>query len=245
MYNVNNRSLGPIFGNLMRTIGIVYLAIIMLGLFSGIAVRGSLIDFNDSFKTVDMILGNVGLYRLGFLCDLLMVICDVAVAVLFFFLFASVSPSVAIGATAFRLIQSAVLAANLINLYTPLLITSGYYDFDLDQQAIVATTVMNSLQAFEYGYLTSGVFFAISCVLMGYLIKKSDFIPNFWGVALTLAGLAYLLNSAVSFIAPEQSKYTELMVLIFAIFGELGLCLFLLIRGGSNISSFAPTTGTR
>jgi hypothetical protein len=242
MYSVTNHS---VFGNLMRTIGIVYLAIIVLGLFSGIAVRGNLVDFSDSFNTVDKILANVGLYRLGFLCDLLMVICDVAIAVLFFFLFASVSLSVAIGATVFRLIQSAVLAANLLNLYNPLLLTAGYYDFDLDQQKVIATSVINSLQAFEYGYLTSGVFFSINCLLMGYLIKKSDFVPSFWGGALVVAGLAYLLNSVVGFIAPEQSEYTELIVVIFAVFGELGLCLFLITRGRSNISSLASTSSTR
>jgi len=242
MYSVTNHSA---LSNLMRTIGIVYLAIIVLGLFSGIAVRGTLVDYSDSFNTVDKILANVGLYKLGFLCDLLMVLCDVAIAVLFFFLFASVSLSVAIGATVFRLIQSAVLAANLLNLYNPLLITSGYYDFDLDQQKIIATSVINSLQAFKYGYLTSGVFFSINCLLMGYLIKKSDFIPSFLGVALAVAGLAYSLNSVVGFIAPEQSNFTELIVVIFAVFGELGLCLFLLIKGRSNISGFASASSIR
>lgn len=242
MYSVTNHS---VFSNLMRTTGIVYLAIIALGLFSGIAVRGSLIDFSDSYNTVDNILANVGLYKLGFLCDLFMVICDVAIAVLFFFLFANVSLSVTIGATVFRLIQSAVLAANLLNLYNPLLVTSGYHDLELNQQAAVATSVINSLQAFEFGYLISGVFFSVNCLLMAYLIKKSDFIPGFWGGALAFAGCAYLLNSIVGFLAPEQSQFTELIVVVFAVFGELGLCLFLLIRRGSNVSSFASTSSTR
>jgi hypothetical protein len=53
MYSVTNHSEVPVLTNLMRTIGFVYLAIIVLGLFSGIAVRGSLIDFSVSFSTVD------------------------------------------------------------------------------------------------------------------------------------------------------------------------------------------------
>jgi hypothetical protein len=138
------------------------------------------------------------------------------------------------------LIQSAVLAANLLNLYNPLLITPGYYDSGLNQKAVVAASVINSLQAFEYGYLTSGVFFSINCLLMGYLIKKSDFIPSFWGGALAVAGLAYLLNSVIGFIAQEKSNYTELIVVIFAVFGELGLCFVLIIRGSRTFQPSHP-----
>lgn len=217
--------------NLARTTGLFYLLIIVCGLFSGIAVRGSLVDFTDGTATVNNILENTQLYRVGFLCDVIMVVCDIIVSLLFFLLLKNVDRTVAIFATTFRLIQSSILAVNLINLYSPLLLTQGYSEIDTNQTAFVVSSVIHYLHLFEYGYLISGVFFSINCLLMGYLIWRSFIIPNYWGTALTLAGFAYLVNSIVSFVAPENSGFTQMLVLVFAIFGELGLCLFLLLKG--------------
>lgn len=216
---------------LARTTGVFYLLIIVCGLYSGIAVRGSLVDFSDPAGTLQNILQHQTLYRVGFLSDLVMVICDVIVSVLFFLLLKSVHLQVAIFATVFRLVQSSVLGANLIHLFSPLLLLAGYPAADAGQQSFIQSSVMYQLHAFEYGYLISGVFFSFNCFLMGYLIYKSGFIPRFWGGAIAVAGLAYLSNCLVSFTAPAFTDYTQLFVLVAAIFAELGLCLYLLIKG--------------
>lgn len=225
--------------NLARITGLFYLLIIICGLYSGIGVRNNLVDFEDGAATVNNILENTHLYRIGFLSDTIMVVCDIIVSLLFFLLLKSIDQNIAIFATAFRLVQSAILAANLTNLYSPLLLTQGYSKMDPGQAAVATSSVIHYLQLFEYGYLISGVFFAINCLLMGYLIWRSSIIPNFWGTALTMAGFAYLANSITSFIAPENVAFTQMLVLVFAIFGELGLCLFLLVKGTTGTASFA------
>lgn len=194
------------------------------------AVRGSLIDFTDAGKTAAQIVAHDGLFRLGFLADLIMVICDVIVSLLFYLLLRKVNPILALFATTFRLIQSAILGSNLLNLFSPLLLLQNYVGIG-DIPATTAENVLQSMFAFEYGYLISGVFFAINCLLMGSLIRKSSFLPKFWGYAMTLAGFSYLINCLSNFLFPQFAEMSQLLVLVFAVFAELGLCIFLLAKG--------------
>ena len=238
--NMKNQGSKVSMKKLARITGVFYLLIIICGLYSGIAVRAPLIDLTDGPETVNNILSNEGLYRLGFFTDTVMVISDVMVSVLFFILLSRVSWIMALLAAAFRLIQASVLGANLINLFSPLLLVGGYGQATGSQQEFIVSSVIHHLEVFEFGYLISGVFFAINCFLMGYLLYRSGYFPRFWGAAIFLAGVAYFLNCIANFSASALAEYTQLMVMIFAIFGELGLCLFLLIKGISPKREASP-----
>jgi len=66
-----------------RVAGVLYLVIIVLGLFTELYVRSRLIVPDDPGATAAAILGAQGLFRLGFLTDSLVFLSDAAVAVLF------------------------------------------------------------------------------------------------------------------------------------------------------------------
>ncbi len=217
--------------SLARITGILYLIIIAAGIISGVVVRAELIDSTNPVETVWNIIQNEMLFRAGILLDLVMVICDILIAISFLYLLYSVNKVIAVTATIFRLIQSSILGINLLNLFSPLLYIDSFTIANSNEQTQIASAVIHNLLAFEYGYLISGVFFAINCFGMGYLIYKSTIIPKFWGVAILLAGGTYLINSIISFTYPIYADYTQLLVLIFAVFAELGLCLFLIIKG--------------
>ena len=90
---------------------------------------------------------------------------------------------------------------------------------------------MISLHAFEYGYLISGVFFAVNCAFMGYLLYRSDLFPAFLGVMISMASFGYMFNCIASFAIPSMVEVSELVLLFTAIISELALCLWLLIKG--------------
>jgi len=211
--------------------GVIYLLIIIGGLYSGIMVRNNLIDYTNATVTAQNIIEHELLYRIGFLADFVMVISDVIISVLFFFLLKQVNKSLAIFATVFRLIQSAILGANLINLFSPLIYLKGYAEISTSEQELLANLVLKQLQIFELGYLVSGVFFSFNCFLMGYLLYKSNFIPKAWGAFIFIAGVSYFTNCLVNFLFPQYADFSQLLVLVGAIFAELSLCLYLLIKG--------------
>ncbi|KOH42886.1 DUF4386 domain-containing protein [Sunxiuqinia dokdonensis] len=216
---------------LARTTGFFYLLIITGGLMSGMFVRETLIDPTDAAVTLRNIVQNESLFRLGFLGDLIMVLSDVMVSVLFYFLLVNVHRGLAILAAVFRLIQSSVLGANLINLFKPILMIQGADKMSTEQLTQLGIDVMTQLQVFDYGYLISGVFFAINCFLMGVLLYKSADFPKPIGIMIFIAGLGYLFNCMASFIVPSLIDISAVVMLFTAVIAELTFCAYLLIVG--------------
>lgn len=216
---------------LARITGLFYLLIIFCGLYGGMVVRGAIVHPLDPNATLQQLIANESLYRTGFLGDLIMVVSDVMISVLFYFLLRPVHKGIATIATVFRLIQSAVLGANLINLFKPVLMIQGHENMDASQLGNLALEVSRQLQVFDFGYLISGVFFAINCLLMGYLIYKATIFPSFLGIMMTLAGFGYLFNCMANFLAPSLIETSEILMFFTAVVAELTFCLYLLIKG--------------
>ena len=101
-----------------RWAGVLYLAIIVAGLGAELGVRARLIDLSDAGATAAAILSAPGLFRLGIAADLLMALCDAGLAILLYAIFRPVAPILALSALVFRLLQTALIAANLIALQT-------------------------------------------------------------------------------------------------------------------------------
>ena len=216
---------------LARTTGFFYVLIIACGLMSGMFVRGALIDPMNAEITLNNLIENESLFRLGFLGDLVMVLSDVTVSVLFYFLLREVHHGLAIFAAVFRLLQSAVLGANLINLFKPLLMIQGVEEMSASQLSDLSREVLIQMQVFDHGYLISGVFFAINCLLMGILLYHSKNFPNILGAMLFVAGFGYLFNSTANFVAPSLIEISELVMFFTAVIAELSFCAYLLIKG--------------
>ncbi|GAP43127.1 hypothetical protein TBC1_111269 [Lentimicrobium saccharophilum] len=221
---------------LARTTGFFYLLIITGGLISGMFVRGTLIDLTNAEITLNNIIQNETLFRLGFLGDLIMVLSDVMVSVLFYFLLVNVHKGLAILAAVFRLLQSSVLGANLINLFKPVIMIQGAEKMSTEQLTELSSDVITQMQVFDYGYLISGVFFAINCLLMGVLLYKSADFPKFIGIIIFIAGLGYMFNSMASFLVPSLIEISAMVMLFTAVIAELTFCAYLLTAGVRNKS---------
>jgi Domain of unknown function (DUF4386) len=75
-------------------------------------------------------------------------------------------------------------------------------------------------------YKTSSlVFFGPYCLLIGYLIFRSTFLPRILGVLMALAGLGWLI--LLSSLVNHLSTYLK----VLGFLAELSLCLWLLVKG--------------
>lgn len=70
------------------------------------------------------------------------------------------------------------------------------------------------------------VFFGVYCLLIGFLILKSRFLPRILGVLMVCAGLGWL-----TFISPALAKYLAPYNLAPGLLGEGALTLWLLVVG--------------
>ena len=69
------------------------------------------------------------------------------------------------------------------------------------------------------------------CLVLGYLIGWSAFLPRILGVLMAVAGLCYLTNSFASFLAPAFGAPLFYYILAPSFLAELTLCLWLLVMG--------------
>lgn len=70
------------------------------------------------------------------------------------------------------------------------------------------------------------VFFGFYCLLIGYLIFRSTFLPRILGVLMVFAGLGWL-----TFVSPSLANYLSPYVFIPGLLGEGALTLWLLVMG--------------
>jgi len=70
------------------------------------------------------------------------------------------------------------------------------------------------------------VFFGPFCLLIGYLIFRSSFLPRFLGVGMAVAGVGWL-----AFLLPVVPHALSVAIEAFGFLAELSLCLWLLVRG--------------
>lgn len=221
----------PEFDNkkLARIAGAFYLTIIICGIFSEGFVRMSLVAPGDAAATANNIQNSEFLFRLGLVGDLFMVIADVIVAVLFFYLLRPVSEILSTLAAFFRLGQAAIIGMNSLNHFSPLLLLAvssqgGWGEGQVNGQ------ILFLMSSHKYGYLISQVFFSFSCAAMGYLLLESPLFPNLLGYGVGLAALVYFTDSIVHFLAPNLAPSLAVLMVV-PVFAELSLCLWLLIKG--------------
>jgi Domain of unknown function (DUF4386) len=137
--------------------------------------------------------------------------CDTGVALILYYLLKPVSSRLSLLAAFFRLIFVAVMAVNSLNYFGLL---------DLFQGAHAAA-------AFNTGYGIALVPFGVHCLLTGYLIFKSIFLPRVLGVLLAIAGVGYLF-----FVWPPLGRHLFFpYILVPGILGEGSLTLWLIIIG--------------
>jgi Domain of unknown function (DUF4386) len=209
-----------------RISGVFYLLIFVVGLFAEFLVRGRLIVYSDATATANNILTHPSLFRFGGAADLITLTCDTAVALIFYDLLKPVSRILSLFAMAFRLVFVAIMAVNLVNYFAPLLLLKDAHfltAFKLDQLQALA---LISLRLYGTGYDIALVFFGIHCLLTGYLIFWSTFLPRLLGVLMAFAGLGWL-----TFLWPPLANHLQPYVLLPGVLGEGSLTLWLLVIG--------------
>jgi hypothetical protein len=220
------------YKNLARIAGFCYLIVIGTGLFSEVFVRQALRVSNDAFKTAQNIQVNEMLYRWGFVADLINFVVGLPTVLIIYHLFKRSSNQLLLQlALALVLIQTAIIAVNLSNQVTPLLLLSNETYLNSLQPNQLSTLSLLSLNMQAQGYGIGLVFFGFYCLIIGYTISRTTLIPKFFGFLYALSGLCYLINSFTMFLSKgfENPLFPYLAIPIFI--GELALCLWLLIKG--------------
>ena len=211
--------------------GVLYLTLILVGIFAVVFVRGKLIVAGDATATANNMIASQLLWRIGIAADLIMHVCDIPIMLIIYILLRPVNKNIALLALLFNLIQTAVLVANKLNLVAALLqLESVDYLKTIDPYQLHAQMYL-SLKLHDIGFGIGLIFFGFTCLVNGYLIFRSGYLPKTIGVLIQIAGLCYLTNSFALLLSPKFAHIIFPTILVPAFIGELSFCLWLIVKG--------------
>ena len=133
----------------------------------------------------------------------------------------------------FRLVQSVIIGANLMNLQAAVLLVTGGQDISALAPGQAEAMAALFLNFHGYGYDLGLVFFGFNSLMTGALIWRAGFIPKILGAGIAAAGIVYLIGSALRFFAPEF--YTAFAPAYgLTALAETAFCLRLLSAGWAS-----------
>lgn len=219
-----------------RLAGLLYLILIITGVYSIIYVTSKIIVQGDAVTTSKNIIDNEFLFRTGLINDLISNTIFLLLVLVLYQLFKQVNEHRAKLMVALVVVQiPAVFIMEAFNI-TSLMIIKGEVlnTFELSQRQDLA---MLFLKINDYGMVTLEMFWGLWLIPFGLLVYKSGFIPRVFGILLIIAGIAYMNDSFVSLLFPTYSTFVSKPTLILVAIGEISITLWFLIKGIKNNNS--------
>jgi len=210
-----------------RLTGVLYLISGMAYSYADGNVHGKILVSGDAAATAHNILTNGKLLQLAFASNLISTVLYIAVTLLLYDLLKPVNRSVALLAAFFSMAGCVIGAFGSLFTIAPLTILEGtqYLSvFKAEQLQALALLSLN-LNGIVAGI--SMVLFGCYCILLGYLVLRSTFMPRIIGAFLIIAGLTYQIFLSPPLAADLFSR----VVMPAGALGEGSLILWLLIFG--------------
>jgi hypothetical protein len=205
-----------------RIAGILYLLDILTSLLGDSLAGRARVVPGDAAATAASIIAHQPLLRLGVTASLFATACYAAVTVLFYALFKVVNKSLA------RLVMFTSLAAlaiwtsgTLAELAATLIPPGGDTSGPRAGQQALMLLEWNA-RAFDIGLVVFGAY----CLLIGYLIVKSTFLPRVLGTLMMLGGMGLL-----TYLSPRLARDLYPYNTAPALVAETSLMLWLLVKG--------------
>ncbi len=211
-----------------NVVGILYLAN-MLAFVPAAYVHSRFVIAAGTATAASNTLVTASLYRFGFIFDLIAVASGIAVTVLFYDLFKPVSGRLSLFAAYVNLMGCAITAASCLLHFVPMAIlrAADYFPiFATKLEPLALLFLRMRVQTANIGIVFAGVY----CVLIGFLILRSSFLPNSPGVLMALAGLGWL-----TFLSPTlANRLAPFNSLVSGLIGEGSLMLWLMVKGATT-----------
>jgi len=216
---------------LSRIGGVLYLIIIILGASEELFVRSRIVVAGDATATAANLRSLEWVWRLGIAAEIILLICAIALTLIFFILLRPVSRDLAVLVVFFNLISIAVEAVASLGLVAALFPLGDAEYLRAFEPAQLDAIARLSVRFHGFGFSVALIFFGCECLVLGYLIFRSGYLPKILGVLMQIAGLSYLTNSFSLILVPALASRMFPAILLPALVGEMSLCLWLLVKG--------------
>lgn len=223
-----------------RVPGVIYLVLIITGVFANLYVKANLFVSGDAAATARNIIDSELFFRAGLIADLIMITSFVMLGLSIYKIFSPLFRGMARALLAFVLVGSAVLCLNVLNQFAALMILDGsaaYLQvFNPEQLEALALFFLDLKKS---GYYMAHPFFGLWLFPLGYMLMKSGYLPKIVGIVLggllMVGCFCYLADFFVFFLFPDSYKTISAIIMIPTNLGEFGTSLWLLIVGLNTV----------
>jgi hypothetical protein len=191
-----------------------------------VSILGGLLVSGNAASTAANILAHAGQFWLGFALSFLAVAFHVVWLVLFYELFKPVSHRVSLIAACVMLVGCALQAVTALLYLAPWFVLTGGGALSAFSTAQLQSLAYLFLRLNGSAFDAFLVMFGLWCMLTGYLILRSRFLPRVMGLLLMLDGLGWTL-----YLVPSFAKPLFPFIAGASLVAEFPLMLWLLIAG--------------
>ena len=204
----------------------------IFAIFADFFVFQNLIIKGNATATANNIMANEMQFRSGIFGFLIVIICDVVVALTLYVFLKPVNKSLSLLAAWFRLVYATIFGIALVNYSNVLQLLSGSAYLKVFETTKLHAMAMLSINSFSDVWAIGFVFFGLHLAILGYLVFRSNYIPRILGLLLIVAGLGYLIDNFGKFLFPNY----DMVISMVTGWGEL-LFMFWLLFKGNKIAS--------
>lgn len=215
-----------------KTAGFLYLIVVITGVFSLVYVPSQIAVHGNALAMVNSIVASESLFRLGIASFMVNQIAFLLLPFVLYQLLQQVDRNIAVLMVVFAVVSVPIAMVSIANKLEVLSLLSGAGYLQTFTTGQLHAEVMLSLNAYSNGILATAIFWGLWLLPFGYLVFKSGFLPRVLGILLIIGCFGILIDLFGRMLSPDYaetaiSTYFEMS----SSFGEIGICLWLLIFG--------------
>ena len=227
-----------------RVAGFWYLLLVLAGPVRLIYIPSKLFVHGNATATASNIAAHEWLFRLGIVSDLFCAVILIFLTLALYRLFKAVDQNLAVLVVILGGVMPALIDfVSVVSDAAALMVVRGadfLSVFDKPQRDALA---MLFLRLRDHQNTAAEILWGLWLFPLAILTYRSRFLPRFLGVWLVINGFAYVLLSFTGLLLPQYEN--KLFILSQpALFGELALMLWLVIKGAKPQPLYAPAHQT-
>lgn len=218
-----------------RIAGLIYLGVVLTGIFSLMYVPSKLINYDNAALTFQNLKTFETLFRLGIASGLFCYTFFLFLPLILCKLLRHVNEKMAKLMVLLAVISVPMYFINIQNEFTALSLIKTPSYLKVFTQEQIQSQVLFYIDQYDDGMRLIHIFSGLWLFPFGYLVFKSNVLPRFFGILLMLGCFGYLINFYGHTLI---SNYSELgigsYISLPASLGEIGICLWLLFIGAKE-----------
>jgi Domain of unknown function (DUF4386) len=214
-----------------RVAGFLYLLLVVFGPLRLIYIPSTLFVSGNATATANNIAAHELLFRLGIVSDLVCAVILIFLVLAFYQLFKGVDQNLAVLVVILGGVMPATIYfVNVVSDAGALMVVRGAGFLSVFDKPQRDALVMLLLRLHDHQNTAAEILWGVWLFPLAILVYRSRFLPRFLGVWLVINGVAYVIMSFTGLLLPQ---YQDKVFIISqpALFGEIALMLWLLIKG--------------